>query len=381
MASGVCSVETAVEGGGDHLRGYPASILLDEEHHGYVLYPLQKVGALGRIHADRWPGVRSLQVPIPPLGPGGFQELPQGAVSAMRALEEMGWLPEFVTGTAWRCAKWATSQAVARPYAGLEELRSFARACDGRAQWTAYGMAVLLFQPPSGVADPAQGASGSTPLSVTHTLPAGSSWAGTSLRHSSVDKASRLAYTHWGLASNSRTFSSSALLKGGTPVIFLFAAAWDFALTSANSFLSLHGHALVFHQLLQLLQLKRWGRGWCRLHETHPFHIKAALGHHTEGPYQSTVHQYRQCHLNCRRGPSNFDEGHRINEGGANTPWQMLRNLTLTSLLAGSFPSITEFDSTCDPRLACKLKSKKCSTTKTHACTPHTCTHAHHKQS
>ena len=69
----------------------------------------------------------------------------KGAVSAMCALEETGWLPEFVTGRVWRCAKWATSQAVARPYAGLEEVRSFARACDGRAQWTAYGMAVLSF--------------------------------------------------------------------------------------------------------------------------------------------------------------------------------------------------------------------------------------------
>ena len=67
----------------------------------------------------------------------------RGAVSAMHALEEMGWLPEFVTGRVWRCPKWATSQAVARPYTGLEELRSFARACDGRAQWMAYGMAVL----------------------------------------------------------------------------------------------------------------------------------------------------------------------------------------------------------------------------------------------
>ena len=63
----------------------------------------------------------------------------------MRALEEMGWLPEFVTGRVWRCAKWSTSQAVARPYAGLEELGSFARGCDGRAQWTVYGMAVLSF--------------------------------------------------------------------------------------------------------------------------------------------------------------------------------------------------------------------------------------------
>ena len=66
-----------------------------------------------------------------------------GAVSAMRALEEMDWQLEFVTGRVWRWAKWATSQA--RPYAGLEELRSFARACDGRAQWTVYGMAVPSF--------------------------------------------------------------------------------------------------------------------------------------------------------------------------------------------------------------------------------------------
>ena len=63
----------------------------------------------------------------------------------MRALEEMAWLPEFVTGRVWRCAKWATSQAVARLNAGLDELRSFVRACDGTAQWTAYGMAVLSF--------------------------------------------------------------------------------------------------------------------------------------------------------------------------------------------------------------------------------------------
>ena len=36
-------------------------------------------------------------------------------------------------------------QVVARPYARLEELRSFVRACDGRAQRTVYGLAVLSF--------------------------------------------------------------------------------------------------------------------------------------------------------------------------------------------------------------------------------------------
>ena len=79
-------------------------------------------------------------------GLGYSRSFLRGAVSTMRTLEEMGWLPEFVTGRVWRCAKWATSQAVARPYApNLEELRSFAGACDSRAQWTAYGMAVLSF--------------------------------------------------------------------------------------------------------------------------------------------------------------------------------------------------------------------------------------------
>ena len=68
----------AVEGGSDHLHGCPASILLGEEHHGYVPYPLKEIGPLGRIHADRWRGDRSLQVPVPGMGPGVFQELPQG---------------------------------------------------------------------------------------------------------------------------------------------------------------------------------------------------------------------------------------------------------------------------------------------------------------
>ena len=53
-------------------------------------------------------------------GPGYSRSFLRGAVSAMRELEEMGWLPEFVTTRVWRCAKWATSQAVGRPYASLE---------------------------------------------------------------------------------------------------------------------------------------------------------------------------------------------------------------------------------------------------------------------
>ena len=78
-------------------------------------------------------------------GLGYSRSFLRGSVLALRALEEMGWLPEFVSGRVWGCAKWTTSQAVARPYAGLEELRAFAMACDGNAQWTVYGMAVLSF--------------------------------------------------------------------------------------------------------------------------------------------------------------------------------------------------------------------------------------------
>ena len=78
-------------------------------------------------------------------GLGYSRSFLRGVVSAPPALEEMGWLPKFVTGRVWRCAKWGMSPAVARPYAGLEELTAFALACDGRAQCPVYGMAVLSF--------------------------------------------------------------------------------------------------------------------------------------------------------------------------------------------------------------------------------------------
>ena len=52
-------------------------------------------------------------------------------------------MPELISSQVWRCAKWATSEAVVWPYAGLEELGAFALARDGRAQRTVYGMAVL----------------------------------------------------------------------------------------------------------------------------------------------------------------------------------------------------------------------------------------------
>ena len=51
----------------------------------------------------------------------------RGAVSALRALEEMAWLPEFVAAGVWRCVKWATSQACSGPHLrrswGAQEFR------------------------------------------------------------------------------------------------------------------------------------------------------------------------------------------------------------------------------------------------------------------
>ena len=67
------------------------------------------------------------------------------AISAFRALEEMGWLPAFVSRRVWRCAKWAPTEPALRPYAGLGDLLNFALACTERPQWTVYGMAVLAF--------------------------------------------------------------------------------------------------------------------------------------------------------------------------------------------------------------------------------------------
>ena len=54
-------------------------------------------------------------------------------------------VPEFASSRVWSYAKSAASQTVVWPSAGLEELRAFAMACDGRAQWTVYGRAVLSF--------------------------------------------------------------------------------------------------------------------------------------------------------------------------------------------------------------------------------------------
>ena len=71
------------------------------------------------------------------------------AVSAFRALEDMGWLPAFVSRRVWRCAKWAPTEPALRPYAGLDDLRNFALACTERPQWTVYGTAVLAFTSPT----------------------------------------------------------------------------------------------------------------------------------------------------------------------------------------------------------------------------------------
>ena len=101
----------------DDLHGCPASILVGEERHGYMLYPLQETAlSVGYTPID---GLETevCRYLLKLWGLGCSRSFLRGAVSAMRALEEMGWLPEFVTGRVWRCAKWSTSGPVARPYA------------------------------------------------------------------------------------------------------------------------------------------------------------------------------------------------------------------------------------------------------------------------
>ena len=88
------------------------------------------------------------------------------AVSALRALEDMGWLPAFVSSWIWRCAKWVWTVAVVQPYAGLGELRTFALACTCMAQWPAFSGWVRWHH--SGAGAPEAGVGDFTPLSVTH---------------------------------------------------------------------------------------------------------------------------------------------------------------------------------------------------------------------
>ena len=125
-----------MERGGDLLSGHPTSGLMCEKHHGYILYPLSETGPLGRLHACRGVGDGSMQVPILALGTGYSRSFLRGAVSALQALEEMGWMPVFVGSRVWRFVKWTTSQAVVHPYAGLQELKAFAMAVlAGHTRW------------------------------------------------------------------------------------------------------------------------------------------------------------------------------------------------------------------------------------------------------
>ena len=97
---------------------------------------------MGRIHAGEIEACRYL---YQLWGQGYSRSYLRVAVSSLQALEQMGWLPSFVSGRVWQCAKWASSTAVLRPYAGLEELKAFALACSIRARWPVYGLAVLSY--------------------------------------------------------------------------------------------------------------------------------------------------------------------------------------------------------------------------------------------
>ena len=61
-------------------------------------------------------------------GLGYSRSFLRGAVSALRALEEMGWLLEFVTSRVWRCAKVVNVSSSGTPVRGTGGALSL---CDG----------------------------------------------------------------------------------------------------------------------------------------------------------------------------------------------------------------------------------------------------------
>ena len=112
MACGVGRVEDAVEGGRNHLVGRITGILMGKADHGYILYPVLQVGPLGRLHAVEELEVAARQYLYQLWGLGYSQSCLCVAVLALLALEDMGWLPAFLSRRVSRCAKWASTAAV-----------------------------------------------------------------------------------------------------------------------------------------------------------------------------------------------------------------------------------------------------------------------------
>ena len=86
-----------------------------------------------------------MQVLVPALGTGVFQEFPQGGGIRDACIERHGMATQIRYRQGLEMRKMGHVAAGGTPYACMEELRTFARACDGRAHRTVYGMAVLSF--------------------------------------------------------------------------------------------------------------------------------------------------------------------------------------------------------------------------------------------
>ena len=70
----------------------------------------------------------------------------RGAISAVRALEDLGWVSGVVQPRHWRMAKSTIRNTEEqRPYGGLEALSVLAQSCRAKEQWTGNALAVLSF--------------------------------------------------------------------------------------------------------------------------------------------------------------------------------------------------------------------------------------------
>ena len=70
----------------------------------------------------------------------------RAGISAVRALEDMGWIEKVVQPKHWRIAKSTLRETKEqRPYGGLEALPVLAQCCHTRERWTGFAIAVLSF--------------------------------------------------------------------------------------------------------------------------------------------------------------------------------------------------------------------------------------------
>ena len=70
----------------------------------------------------------------------------RGTISAVRSLEDLGWIDGVVQAIHWRMAKSTIRNTEEqRPYGGLEALSVLAQSCHTKEQWSGFPLAVLSF--------------------------------------------------------------------------------------------------------------------------------------------------------------------------------------------------------------------------------------------